>query len=437
MGPFEKIPVPTTRAALLAAMGIPLALLWGWTGFFALNMLLLCLGIADTFLSSAPGQLRAERHCPDRLAQGVAHRIEIKLQNRGSRARWIAVRDQTPLAWPAPPVLKGILPARGGRAFAYQVVPQERGTYDFGDLFLRLSGPLGLILRPVRVPASQQIKVHPHLQTIRYTDLAAYRRRATHWGLRPAAWRGEGREFEALREYVEGDDTRKIHWKATARLDRPIVQEYRPEKNQIVLILLDAGRLMGAVSQGKTKLDHALEAAVHLGHTALAGGDQTGILAFADRVLSFVPPGGGPAQLQAIMEGTLDLRPTRVEPQYEAAFLWLRTRVRRRALIVLFTDLLDDVVSENLLSALALLRPRHLPLCVAVREAELNDLLDRPPNRAQEVYERVVLQEVLRQRRKGLMRLVGRGALAMDLPPEALSMGTIERYLEIKRKGLL
>ena len=316
-------------------------------------------------------------------------------------------------------------------------MPRERGRHVFGDLYLREEGPLGLVSCTFCYEASEEIKVFPRLQPLRYSDLATYRKVARRWGLQRARLRGEGREFEALREYMEGDDPRKIHWKASARLDRPIVQEYEPEKNQIVMILLDAGRLMAAVSEGRSKLDHALEAMVQLSHTALSGGDQVGILAFTDRVVSFVPPRGRPAQLQRILEGTLSLRPSMVEPQYEKAILWFRARVRRRSLVVIFTDLLDEVASENLLDGVSLLRPRHLPLCVAVRESGWDDLLDTPPSDVKEVYDRSVLHESLRQRNRALRRLVEKGALAMDLTPSRLTVGTMERYLEVKGRGLL
>jgi uncharacterized protein (DUF58 family) len=236
---------------------------------------------------------------------------------------------------------------------------------------------------------------------------------------------------------VEGDDPRKIHWKATARFDRPIVQDFQVERNQIVMILLDAGRLMTAFSEGKNKLDHALEAALNLAHAALAGGDQVGILAFADRVISFVPPRRSSVQLERLLQGVLELKPTLVESHYENAVLWLQSHVRRRSLVIIYTDLLDEVASEALLGAVRLLRPRHLPLCVAIAESEWEDLIEHPPGEVQGVYERAVLQGLLRQRTKALRSMTQRGALALDLPPSRLSVGTLDQYLQVKRRGLL
>jgi uncharacterized protein (DUF58 family) len=126
-----------------------------------------------------------------------------------------------------------------------------------------------------------------------------------------------------------------------------------------------------------------------------------------------------------------------VEPRYEEAFLWLRSQIRRRSLVVIFTDLMDEFASDNLLDAVALLRPRHLPLCIAIRDSEWDDLMSRPPGNATDVYERSVLQETMRQRRRAIGKLQQKGAIAMDLPPGLLSSHAMEHYLDVKRRGLL
>jgi uncharacterized protein (DUF58 family) len=434
---WERFPIPTNFSLCLLILGIGVAALLNWKVVLGLDLGILALSVMDYTLTFKGGEIQGERICPPHFSIGTENIIGIRLQNTLPSSRRVRVRDQTPGEWASAPVVKAVLPGRSSLDLDYPAIPPERGQYGFGDLFIRVEGPLGLISKPMKVSKPETVRVYPSLQSLRCANLATYRRVAHQWGLRPTRWRGEGREFESLREYVEGDDPRKINWKATARFDRPIVQQYQTEKNQIVMILLDVGRLMSAVSEGKTKLDYALEAAIHLAHTALVGGDQAGILAFADRVISFIPPKKTVEQLQFILEGTLSLRPVLVEPQYEQAILWVRARVRRRSLVVIYTDLLDEVASENLLSAVSLLRPLHLPLCVAIRESEWDKLLNDPPTKVQNVYERAVLQELLRQRSKALGGLVQKGALAMDLPPSKLSIGTMERYLEVKRRGLL
>jgi uncharacterized protein (DUF58 family) len=434
---IERAPMPAAGALWAAAAGVVVAFLWNWKGILLWDVGILVLCSLDYGLSLRGKEIQAHRRSPRHLLQKVSEDIEIVLSNWAELPKSIRVRDQTPSGWEAAPVLKSRVPARSEVVLRYPVTPPERGAYGFGDLDLRVEGPLRFVQRPNPVPAAEEVRVLPCLQTLRYPDLVAYRRRARHWGLRQIKWREKGREFESLREYIEGDDPRHIHWKASARLDRPIVQEYQPEKNQIVVIAVDAGRLMGAVSEGKKKLDHALEATAHLAHAALAGGDQVGFIAFADRILLFIPPKKTHGQLQLILEGTVSLRTAMVEPRYEEAFLWFRSQVRRRSLVVIFTDLMDELASDNFLDAVALLRPRHLPLCLAIRDSEWDDLMSRPPENARDVYERSVLQETMRQRRKAIGKLQQKGAIAMDLPPRLLSSNVMKHYLDVKRRGLL
>ena len=434
---IERAPLPAAGALWAAAAGIVIAFVLHWKGMILWDLGIFLLCCIDYGLSFRGKEIEAKRRSPRHLLRKAAQEIEIVLSNWADFPKNIKVRDQTPSGWEAAPVLASMVPARSEVVLRYPVTPPERGVYGFGDLDARVEGPLRLIQRPLRVPAAEEIRVLPCLQTLRYADLIAYRRRARHWGLRQIKWREKGRDFESLREYMEGDDPRHIHWKASARLDRPIVQEFQPEKNQIVMIAVDAGRLMGAVSEGKKKLDHALEASAQLAHAALAGGDQVGFLAFSDKILLFIPPKKTHGQLQVILEGTVSIHSTMVEPRYEEAFLWFLSQVRRRSLVVIFTDLMDELASDNLLDAVALLRPRHLPLCMAIRDSEWDDLMSRPPTNATDVYERSVLQETIRQRRKAIGKLQRKGAIAMDLPPSRLSSNAMEHYLDVKRRGLL
>jgi len=434
---IEIAPLPAAGALWAAAAGLVVAFCWHWKAMIFWDLAILFLCGVDYGLSLRGKEIQARRRSPRHVLQGVSQEIELVLGNWTDLAKDVKVRDRTPVEWKVAPVLRSRVPARSEAVLRYTVTPPERGLYRFGDLDLRVEGRLRLISRPLSVPASEEVRVLPCLQTLRYPDLLAYRRRARHWGLRQIQWREKGREFESLREYREGDDPRHIHWKASARLDRPIVQDYRPEKNQIVMIAVDAGRLMGAVTEGKKKLDHALEASALLAQAALATGDQVGFFAFADQILLFIPPKKTHGQLQVILEATVALRTAMVEPRYEEVFLWFKSQVRRRSLVAIFTDLMDELASDHFLEAVTLLRPRHLPLCMAIRDSEWDAIMNRPPTDAMEVYERSVLQESMRQRRAAVLKLRQKGAIALDLPPKLLCSNAMERYLEVKRRGLL
>ncbi len=432
----ELLPIPTRLALILVGLGIGVALVFGWKAALLYDLAILAACLFDNL--SAPGKtaIEARRVFPAFCSQGVTQDFELVIRNKGARPSRLRVRDQTPAEWLPAPVLTSTLPARSSLHLRYPATPPERGIFTFSAIHVRAEGPLGLAAKPFTLPAVQELKVFPRLAPMS-CDLASYRRTSIHAGASRSRRHGEGREFDSLREYVEGDDPRKIHWKATARLDRPIVQEFQPEKNQVVLIAVDCGRLMCAVTEGRTKLDYVMDSAVQLAHAALNAGDRPGILAFAERVLCFVPPRRTPGQLQRILEETLSLQPRLVEAQYEQAFLQIRSRIHKRCLVVIYTDWLDEAASENLLEATVLLRPRHLPICVAVRETEWDLELGRRVSSVDDVYERSALVECLRQRRKGLMHLVQKGAIAMDLPASRLARGITEKYLEVKRRGLL
>lgn len=434
---YNRIPFPTLRAILLISAGTVVAAFVEWRFLVILDIIFLVFCGIDyirIITYPVPG---VHRDRPGRLSQGVSRSVKVALLNRGDRDLRIQVRDQTPLEWESAPIMRCKVNRGAYLKLDYRIRPAERGLFRFGNISLRVEGPLGLLFCSVAINAGEEVKVFPNLPAFHYQDLSIYRKRTGHQGLVSLKLKGPGREFESLREYVEGDDPRKIHWKATARLDRPIVQEYMAERNQNIMIIIDAGRLMCSRSEGKTKLDHALEAAIRLIHAALAGDDLAGILVFNDRILTFIPPKKGPGQLQLILDATVSLTPKLVEPQYEKALLLFKSKVKKRSLVVLFTDLLDEVASENLLTSLALLRPTHLPLCVAVRDSEWDSLLKQRPEDAAGIYKRAVLHETLRQRHMGLKGLVKKGALALDLIPSELSAKTLERYMEVKRRGLL
>ena len=193
---WEQIPFPTMLTLCLVALGIATAALWGWVVVVAFDLgvlLLCCLDYTRTFKS---GAIEAERVCSPHFSSGIEHDIEIVLRNTGPADRKVQVRDQTPEEWEPAPVLKGLVPGRSILSLDYRLTPLQRGEYSFGDLFLRVEGPLGLIRKPLRLKASREVKVYPRLQPLRYADLATYRRVASKWGLRPTKWRGEGREFE-------------------------------------------------------------------------------------------------------------------------------------------------------------------------------------------------------------------------------------------------
>ncbi len=298
----------------------------------------------------------------------------------------------------------------------------------------RWSGPLGLVLRQKRVAAATVGRVYP-----RYADYSRYLLEARMHIRREGAQRRRvtqrADEFESLREYVPGDDTRRIDWKATARSRRMIVRNYEEERSKDLMILVDAGRMMAPVAGGLSKLDHAINAAVMVASVAVERKDRVGLLVFAGEPTLFIPPAHGKDQIQRFLDGLYDVHPELVEPDFAAAFSLFKSRHRKRCLTMLFTDLIDADSSSQLLAHVGALAPSHLPLAITIRDQGLEEAATRPLTGVGEVYERAVAEQVLHERAVALAQLRHQGVVVMDAPPQSLTIEAVNQYLTLRSAG--
>jgi uncharacterized protein (DUF58 family) len=427
--------LPSRRfAALLAALS--LAFLVDPVLALALDAALLLAAAADALALYRQPAPRLDRASPARVGLLATAAVTIHIENparRRVRLRWT---DDLPrgLEREGPPEREETVPARGERRATYTVRGTERGPAVLGDIHIRLLGPLGLVWRRLRARRADTVVVQPGLLDLRRHRVLALHDPAAP-GLRAVRRLGEGREFERLREYVRGDDTRRIDWKATARHGAPIVREYEAERSQSVVLALDAGRLMSERIQGRERLDHALAAALVLADAATSRGDLVGVFIFADRVQSYLPPGR--TQLAAVAAALGDVDARLVEPDYPAAFQYLAAKLRRRSLVVLFSDVVDAAVSAPALGHLGSAARRHLPLLVAIRNTELEAAATSPAATEPDVFRRAAAEELLQARAVALAALRRRGVLVADVRPEHAVPETLARYLDVKRRGLL
>jgi uncharacterized protein (DUF58 family) len=270
---------------------------------------------------------------------------------------------------------------------------------------------------------------------LRALPLQIARRREA--GLRALRRPGEGRLFEGLREWVPGDDTRIIDWKATARRDKPIARQYEDERRQQVLIVIDAGRMLTAEVRGVPRLEAVIVAALQLARAAVEHDDNIGLMVFADTVQRYVAPGRGRRALRAVLDGLAHAEGRLVESDYPAAFRYLAAHNRKRALTVLFTDVIDRTASDALVAHAATLRPRHLPLAVTLRDPALEAVATRRPDAVSEAFERAAAEELLGARGAALAEMRGHGVMVLDVQPAAAGETVVARYHQLKRRGLL
>jgi uncharacterized protein (DUF58 family) len=298
-------------------------------------------------------------------------------------------------------------------------------------------GPFGLGLRRGVVALPWEAAVYPPLVSVRLRASVAQARRRREQGITPLRRLGEGRLFESLREWVPGDDLRHIDWKATAKRGKVITRQYEAERRQHVLLVLDTGRLLTAEIAGVSRLDYVVQAALELAYTAAQHDENVGVMAFADGVQHFVAPQRGRLGLKRALDVLAVVEPTLVESDYPGAFRYLAARNRKRALTVLFTDVIDRFASDALVANVASLRPRHLPLAVTLRNPELDHVAALRPAVARDAFRKAAAEELLRAREEALGYMRRAGVLVLDVPPERAAQAVVARYLELKRRGRL
>ncbi len=420
--------VPVFLASAYAPAAAPLGV--AWMGLVVLA------AVWDGLAGRRTARFELSRHVDPRLSLGAANRVRLRLRSLCARPLRLEVKDNPPPEFRSPHRRHTVaLPAWGELEVVYDTTPVARGDFAFGDIHVRGSGRLGLTRWVSTVRAREAVRVYPDLLEVSRYELLARSHRLHEIGLRPLRQRGRGTQFEALRDYVPDDDYRDIDWKATARRCRPVSREYGLERSQNLMLMLDAGRMMTAQIGGVSKLDYALNAALMLAHVACTRDDAVGLVAFGRRVESFLPLRKGKAQVARILDQLYALQPTLDEPDYRAAFATLAERSRRRALVVVFTDLIDVDASSRLITHVAALAPRHLPLIVTIRDSDLEAEATRSPAEIDDVYQRAIAGTVLAAREHALAWMRSRGVLVADAPAGELTVAALSEYLRVKAAG--
>ena len=281
------------------------------------------------------------------------------------------------------------------------------------------------------------VRVYPPFRSREEAELRIDRARILEVGLRSAKGRGAGTDFDQLREYGPDDDHRRMDWAATARTGRPIVRTYRAERNQVVILLLDAGRTMAGQVAGVPRLEHAMDAAMCVTAVATRLGDRTGLVAFDRAVRAVVPPAAGRQQLGRVTEAMYDLEPQLVEGDVRAAFAAAVTRFRRRSMLVLLTDLVEQSVGELLLPALPLVARNHLVLVGAVQDPEVWAWASGPADDVEAAYRKAAAASALSTRARATARLRAAGVTVVDASPGKLAPMLTDAYLDAKATGRL
>jgi uncharacterized protein (DUF58 family) len=433
-------PVPTRRSAALAAAAAVVVLLLPVDGVLRVllvtNVVVLGVCLVDALLAVDPSRLDVQRDLPPVIALRGSSEMAWTVRNPTSRTLRVAFADElAPSLRASTRRLRGRIPPGAtlrGRATLH---PGRRGRFHVRRIVMRVEGPLGLGARERQLDHPALLRIHPAFPSREEAELRITRARILEVGLRSAKGRGGGTEFDQLREYGVDDEVRRIDWAATARAGKAMVRTYRAERNQNVVLLLDNGRVMAGQVAGVPRVEHAMDAVLCLTSVATRLGDRCGLVAFDHTVRAILPTRSGHDQLGRVAEAMFDLEPALAESDYRGAFTQALTRFRRRAMIVLFTDLVEQAVGESLLPALPLLVRHHIVVIAAVRDPDVLRWATAAPEEAGDAYRAAAATLALAERERATARLRALGAIVVDAPAGRLAPELADTYLELKARG--
>lgn len=418
-------------------------------------VVLLCIVCAIDYLTNPLfTKIDAWREMNSKFSLGAENVVTLQIVNRSRHHLKLRLKDDFPSEFQFHQATHEIqLPPLTEDTVVYRLTPLRRGIYRFEDIHLRCRGILGLIIRQRHIAAGAEVKVYPNLQAVRQYELLVRRGMLGQLGLKNSRQFGEGTEIERLREYAPDDDFRRIDWNGTARHRKPIVREFETERSQDVIIMLDTGRLMASpilletsrnvqdrdtnprLQQAMLKLDYAINTTLMTSYVSTLKGDKVGLIAFADTVHQYLAPKPGKKQFLTMLESIYALQVQSVEPDFAGAFTYLASKQRKRALVILFTDILDRDAAEGLATYVAQLSKHHLVVCVTLMDSTIIALAAQKLTDSKSVYQKAIAEKLLQEKHATLEILRTRGVITLDVPAHQLTMTVVNKYLELKAKS--
>ena len=383
-------------------------------------------------------RLVAERTMPRTTSINVPTRVELTLLNRTGRTFRGHVVDDLPSSFESTPESHDLyLPPLAKITFARQITGRQRGAFEFERVYVETFSALRLWKRHLHLEAKNQVNVYPDMAQLSEYALLARTDRLSLIGVRKTRHVGQDSDFERLRDYTPDDNYRHIDWRTTARRNKLTVRQFQSDQSQRIIFMLDCGRMMTNERNGMTLLDHSLNAALMLSYVALAQGDSVGMLCFSDTIHAFIPPRGGRMQLNRLLQAGFNQFPSLVESRFDEAFLHVSNHCKRRSLVVLMTNLIDEVNANQVVTYLGNLVGRHLPLGVLLRDRQMFDAADHPEGSPENMYRAAVAAEILCWRDQVIRDLKHRGSLVLDTFPDEMTAPLVNEYLRVKAKHLL
>lgn len=420
----------------------------------AIDIIVLCVLTFDIITIPRPRQFQVERVCQQTASLKKKHPVTLTVSNlRAAQGPFqnlldslsqvlprptILVRDDVPQEFAATPdEFEIALRGRTRRTLPYYLMASRRGAFELHNISLQTQSRLGLWKRIITYPVESTINVYPDMKQLAEFELLARSNRLSLMGVRRTRRIGQDNDFERLRDYTLDDNYKHIDWRSTARRQKLTVRDFQTSQSQRVIFMIDCGRMMTNQAAGLSLLDHSLNAMLMLSYIALQRGDSVGLLCFSDQVHSFVPPRGGSRQMNHLLRSSFDRFPELVESRYGEAFLHLSKHCRKRSLVILITNLIDEINAKQVHQYLSTMVGRHLPLGVLMRDHELFRAADTNWRDDAGLYRAAAAAEIVCWRHEVVKELQHQGVLSLDVYPEDMTAPLINQYLEVKARHLL
>jgi len=334
-------------------------------------------------------------------------------------------------------LIKKTILSQGSSFFEYILIPKERGEYIFGGLNIYAKSPIGLVSRKFIFQKEASLPSYPSFVHLRKYELMALQNEFLLGGIKKIRKLGHTMEFEQIRDYVQGDDIRSINWKATSKANKLMVNQYQDERSQRIYMLIDKGRTMQMPFQGLSLLDYSINAVMALSHIILKKSDRAGMMTFSQRTENKVQAEQKSGQLKKISEALYNIKTNFYESDFSRLYQDVKTTINQRSLVLLFTNFETlDAVNRQMKYLRGIAR-NHLLVVIFFKNSELNDLMNKKPENIQEVYDEIIAEKLEFEKKLIIQELRKYGIFTIYTLPENLNIEVINKYLEIKARGIL
>ncbi|PAM95569.1 DUF58 domain-containing protein [Flavobacterium sp. IR1] len=397
--------------------------------FLALDLLLLYL---------PKNGIEGSRTTPEKLSNGDLNTVSISIKNGYTFAVSIKIIDEIPFQFQVRDfkIIRKIK-ASGQDKVEYDLRPTERGEYYFGNLNIYVSSPLKLISRRFTFDKNNMVPTYPSYIQLRKYDLLAFSNNLYQYGIKKMRRIGHTMEFEQIKEYVQGDDLRTLNWKATAKKNALMVNQFQDEKSQSVYLAIDKGRVMQMPFNGLSLLDYAINSTLVLANVILKKQDKAGIFAFSKKVENRVYAEKRASQMQKILETLYNIKTDFFESDYSRLYVDIKKNINQRSLVILYTNFETMDGLNRQMPYLKGIAKNHLLVVIFFSNTELNAIINKKTDTVQEVYDKVIAEKFMFEKRLIANELKKYGIHAVLTQPEQLTLDAINKYLEIKARGIL